>query len=86
MEITDAVVRAVLAGGMRCYLEGKSELTLESLRQIYGLTTRRSQQKNYILNYANSPSILRSPLQTLFKGLLTCVRKLNLLPMKKRQK
>ena len=34
VEITDAVVRAVPAGGMRCYLEGKSELTLESLRQI----------------------------------------------------
>lgn len=34
VEITDAVIRAVPAGGMRCYLEGKSELTLGSLRQI----------------------------------------------------
>ena len=34
MERSDPVIIAVPAGGMRCYLEGKSELILGSLQQI----------------------------------------------------
>lgn len=70
MEITDAVIRAVPAGGMRCYLAGKSELTLGSLRQILRANNKeKSAPELYSEQYHLLQHTKESPTDFLFRVL-----------------
>ena len=42
VELTDAVIRAVLAGGMRCYLEGKRISATDSTGSLQGEVSNRT--------------------------------------------